>query len=95
MWVFAILTVLAAAFDLLTKWWAVERLPKLGLVTLTERLGLQLVYNHGTAGGFSFGEHTLLFNVIAMSAVLLMVTAFNVMLSGIDTWSSVPMGLIA
>jgi lipoprotein signal peptidase len=94
-WIFFAVTIAGAAFDLFTKWWAVERLPKLGLVTLTERLGLLLVFNHGTAGGYSVGEHTMLFNIIVMSLVLVAVTLCNIMLSGIDAWSAVPMGMIA
>jgi signal peptidase II len=92
---FATVAFLGAAGDLLTKWWAVERLPKLGLVALTERLGLWLVYNQGTAGGYAVGEHTMVFNIVAMSTVLLIVTAFSVMLSGIDRWSPIAFGMIA
>jgi lipoprotein signal peptidase len=92
---FVAITAAGAGFDLLTKWWAVQRLPSLGLVPLTERLGLQLVYNHGTAGGYSIGEHTLLFNIVVMSTVLLLVVAMNVMCSGIDARSPVAFGLIA
>jgi lipoprotein signal peptidase len=93
--IFASVAFLGAAGDLLTKWWAVERLPQLGLVSLTERLGLFLVYNHGTAGGYFVGEHTWLFNIVVMSLVLLVVSGFSVMLSGIDRWSPVAFGMIA
>ncbi len=61
---FAAITAAVAAVDLVTKEIATRSLGSTGLVSVSDRFSLFLVYNTGSAGGVSVGPYTMQLNVL-------------------------------
>lgn len=85
----------ACGVDLLTKDIAVRSLGETGLVTLTERLSLTLVWNTGAAGGVSIGPFTWLLNVVVTVLALGLVMSVVRAMASVDARSIVALGLVS
>lgn len=89
------IAVAACGVDLLTKAIAVRSLGETGLVPLTERLSLTLVWNTGAAAGVSIGPYTWLLNVVVTVLALgLVITVVRAMAS-VDARAVVALGLVS
>lgn len=86
---------IAAMADLLTKEIAARMLADGHTVSLADRLSLMLVYNTGTAGGFSIGPFTWTLNVLVTVAALAMVLRIVQPLSAIDARATIALGLLS
>lgn len=92
---FALIAGLAALTDLATKEWAVRGLGEHGLVPLTERFSLFLVWNTGVAGGASVGPFTWLLNVLVTVAALYLVLTVVRPLAAVHPISVTSLGLVS
>ncbi len=91
---YATTAVAAVASDLVTKEVATRALSDGHMVPLSDRVALMLMYNTGTAGGFSIGPFTFALNVIVTLAAILMVLKIVKPLSAIDPRTNVALGLV-
>lgn len=89
------IAVTASAVDLLTKEVAVRSLGETGLVTITERLSLTLVWNTGAAGGVSLGPFTWMLNVIVTVLALGLVISVVRPMAAVDARSTLALGLVS
>jgi signal peptidase II len=89
------IAVVACGIDLLTKEIAVRSLGETGLVTLTERLSLTLVWNTGAAGGVSIGPFTWLLNVVVTVLALGLVVSVVRAMAAVDSRSTMALGLVS
>jgi signal peptidase II len=89
------IAIAASAVDLLTKEVAVRTLGETGLVTLTERLSLTLVWNTGAAGGVSLGPFTWMLNVIVTVLALGLVISVVRPMAAVDARSTMALGLVS
>lgn len=89
------IAVAACGVDLLTKEIAVRSLGETGLVTLTERLSLTLVWNTGAAGGVSIGPLTWLLNVVVTVLALGLVMSVVRAMAAVDSRSTMALGLVS
>lgn len=89
------IAIAASAVDLLTKEVAVRTLGDTGLVTLTERLSLTLVWNTGAAGGVSLGPFTWMLNVIVTVLALGLVISVVRPMAAVDARSTMALGLVS
>ncbi len=85
---------LVLAVDLGSKHWAVTSLADRA-IQLVDRFSLFLVFNTGTAGGFSIGPYTWLINVLGTVATVALVVGVVVPLARVDLRAVAAMGLIA
>lgn len=85
----------ACGVDLLTKEIAVRSLGESGLVTLTERLSLTLVWNTGAAGGVSIGPYTWLLNVVITVLALGLVMSVVRAMAAVDARSTMALALVS
>ncbi|WP_396222990.1 signal peptidase II [Gemmatimonas sp.] len=85
----------AAAADLLTKEIAFRSLGEYGVVTLTDRLSLTLVWNLGAAGGMPVGPFTWLLNVVVTVLALGLVLSVVRSVAAVDPRSTVALGLVS
>lgn len=89
------IAIAACGVDLLTKEIAVRSLGETGLVTLTERLSLTLVWNTGAAGGVSIGPFTWLLNVVITVLALGLVVSVVRAMAAVDARSTLALGLVS
>lgn len=85
----------ATAVDLLTKEIAVRLLGETGFVTMTDRLAFTLVWNTGTAGGFSVGPFTWFLNVLVTVLALGLVLSVVRPMAAYDARATMAMGLVS
>jgi signal peptidase II len=85
----------ACMIDLLTKELAVRTLGDHGLVSLTERLSLTLVWNTGAAGGVSMGPFTWLINVAVTILALGLVLSVVRPMASVDPRATMALGLVS
>jgi len=84
----------ATALDLLTKEIATRVLGDSRVIGLTGRASLMLVYNTGTAGGFSVGPFTFALNVVVTVVAIAMVMRIMAPLSAIDSRATLALALV-
>lgn len=85
---------LAASLDLVSKEMVTRTLGDQRIVSLTDRLSLMLVYNTGTAGGFSIGPFTFALNVLVTIGAIIMVMRILRPLSDVDPRAAMSLGLV-
>ncbi|WP_082821386.1 signal peptidase II [Gemmatimonas phototrophica] len=85
----------ACMVDLLTKEVAVRVLGDHGVVSLTERLSLTLVWNTGAAGGVSMGPYTWLINVVVTVLALGLVLSVVRQMAAVDPRATMALGLVS
>ena len=89
------IAIAACGVDLLTKEIAVRSLGETGLVTLTDRLSLTLVWNTGAAGGVSVGPFTWLLNVVVTVLALGLIVSVVRAMAAVDARSTMALGLVS
>lgn len=85
----------ACMVDLLTKEVAVRALGDHGVVSLTERLSLTLVWNTGAAGGVTMGPYTWLINVVVTVLALGLVLSVVRPMAAVDPRATMALGLVS
>jgi signal peptidase II len=85
----------AAAADLISKEIAARALGEGHLVPLTDRFSLMLLYNTGTAGGFTVGPFTWTLNVLLTVAAIAMVMRIVSPLSAVDPRATSALALVS
>jgi signal peptidase II len=85
----------ACALDLLTKEAAVRGLGEYGLVPMTERLWLTLVWNTGAVGGVSMGPFTWLINTLVTVLALGLVLSVVRPIAALDQRATTALGLVS
>lgn len=86
---------IACLVDLASKEAAVRALGENGLVTLTDRLSLVLVWNTGSAGGVSVGPFTWLINVVVTILAVGLVMSVVRQMSAIDSRATIALALVS
>jgi len=92
---FWLLASLFAGVDLLTKAMATGLLRDGSGLFLSERVGFLLVYNTGTAGGFSIGPYTWAINFLVTVGAVAMVIRIVKALAEVDPRSTLPLSLVS
>ncbi len=91
---FLAVAAIAATMDLLSKELATGLLSDGRFVALSDRLGFMLVYNTGSAGGFSIGPFTRSINVVVTMLAIGMVMRIVSPLASVDARAALPLGLL-
>lgn len=85
----------ACGIDLLTKEIAFRTLGEHGVVQLTDRLSLTLVWNTGAAGGLTMGPFTWVLNVFVTVLALGLVLSVVRAMAAVDSRSTAALGLVS
>lgn len=91
---YLIIAVMTCLVDLCTKEIAVRSLGEHGLVTLSERFALMLVWNTGSAGGLSIGPFTTELNVLMTLLALGLVFSVVRPMAAVDARAVLPLALV-
>lgn len=92
---FLLLASLFAGVDLIMKAVATSLLQDGRSVLLSDRVGFLLVYNTGTAGGFSIGPYTWAINFLVTVAAVAMVMRIVEALADVDPRATLPLALVS
>jgi signal peptidase II len=91
---YSTVAVMSALSDGVSKVIAVRTLSDDNIVTLSDRLALVLVWNHGAAGGVSLGPYTAIISVVVTVMALVLVGMVVRQISAIDPRAAVALGLV-
>lgn len=89
------LTAVVAAADLLSKDIAVRSLGETGLVPISERFSLFVVFNTGTAGGLQIGPYTWQLNVLVTLLAVGLIASVVTAMTAIDRRATPALALVA
>jgi len=92
---FVALTAVVAAVDLLSKEVAVRSLGSNGLVPLTERFSLFVVFNTASAGGVEIGRYTWELNVLVTALAVGLIASVVQGMASVDRRATWALALVA